>query len=233
MAKLSEVGIQKILLLGGIGYALILLAVFVTAYLLQQVPNERLLLILGAVALVSITSVLISFIFLGKTVNLTETADRLQQGLKELHEIRAIAISDEDLKNHYESEASKIRIISPDLYDDIELFYETIVANLRSGKIYEYVIPRRPEVVSKMKELLEKIQYDLGVTAKEKLPIRYSIVDFPIITEYVLYKTPKGKKELEGFMEIHFGPDARDISNLPLDESKKHQINELFNNLFG
>ena len=49
MAKLKEIGIQKILILGAVGYSLILVAVFITVYLLGQVPAQRLFPILGAI----------------------------------------------------------------------------------------------------------------------------------------------------------------------------------------
>jgi len=232
VAKLTETSIQKILILGAVAYFVVLLVVFATLYFLQQVPSDRLLPILGTVALVSIASVLIGFLFLGKTARLTETANRLLRGLKELETTRAILVTNQDLKTYYESEAKKIRIISPDLYDDFDIFYETILTNVKSDKAYEYIIPKRAEVISRMQELLEKLQHDLGVTDKKKVPVRYVSLDFPIVTEYVLYKIPAGKKELDGFVEVRLGPTERDTTNIALDDDEKHQLNELFNKLF-
>ncbi len=232
MAKLKEIGIQKILILGAVGYSLILVAVFITVYLLGQVPAQRLFPILGAIALISTISVLISFIFLRKATDLTETAERLRHGLKELQRMRAICVSNQELKQYYESEASKIRVISPDLYDDFNIFYETILANIRLKKTYEYIIPKREEVESRMEELLEKLQHDLGVNKRDELLIRHKKVEFPVITEYVLYQTPSGEKELEGFMEVRYGPTDQDTTNVPLNENEKHIVNNLFQTLF-
>jgi hypothetical protein len=212
-------------------FPLVILAVFILETVLGNIPLSRLILILGSVVVVSVISIFISFAFSQDIIDLTNRTEQLQKGLDELYKHQAIMVSDQALID-IESRAKKIRIISPDLYDDQHTFYETVLANIKANKVYEYVIPDRPDLISKMDRLLAHLYNDTGLHEKRQLPIRYKTCsDYPIITEYVIYDGPEFDG-LQGFVEIRVGSNDADNTNVPLNDKQTYLLNRWFDQLF-
>lgn len=212
-------------------FLLILIAVFFLESVLGNIPSSRLLLVLGAIVVVSIVSVFVSFTFSQDILGIADRAEYLQHGLEELQKHQTMFISNDMLKK-IEYGARRIRIVSPDLYDDQHLFYETILANVKADKYYEYVIPDRPDLVSKMDRLLEHLKRDARIFDDQRIPVRYQVCsDFPIVTEYVIYDTPK-YEGLKGFSEIRIGPNPSDNTNFPLKDDDTYLLNRWFDQLF-
>lgn len=222
----------------GLWFLLILVASFVMGKVLGDVSTTRLLLLLGAIVTVSIAAIFIGITFSRDLLGIADREERLQNGLEELqkHQMHLVSnqfllISDEMLRG-IENGATKIRIISPDLHDDESTFYETILANVKAGKSYDYVIPDRPDLKAKMDRLLDHLRRDAQLSSPQQLPVRYeSWSSSPIITEYVIYDSPK-YEGLRGFAEIRTGPDPSDNTNFPLTLDDTHQLNHWFDEMF-
>jgi len=212
-------------------FLLILIAVFTLEKVLGDVASSRLLLILAAIVLVSIVSVFIGFTVSRDILNMADRAEYLQHGLEELQKHQTIFVSNDMLKK-IEHGAYKIRIVSPDLYDDQHMFYETVLTNVKANKYYEYVIPDRPDLISKMDRLLEYLKRDAKISDDQGIPVRYRVcTDFPIILEFVVYDSPRFEG-LKGFSEIRIGPNPSDNTNIPLSNEDTYVLNRWFDELF-
>lgn len=228
---MSKFNIPKFEFTGLIVYILILIVVFFTELLLGKVPFDRLLLYLSVIFGIIVCSTISGFLVFRDVFSLTEKTDQLHKGIQELYKQSAILVSNEALKE-YESKANFIRIISPDLYNDQNSFYQTVLTNLKSNKVYQYIIPDNPELIDKMHSLITHLGNEAGIKKGKGLKLYYRAVsNFPILTEYVLYDG-NSFGELRGFMEIRAGSKKIEYTNLPLREKETHIINNYFDKMF-
>lgn len=108
-----------------IWFPLTLLAVFVLETVLGNTPLPQLLLILFAFVLVSAIAIFSSMLFSQDILDLTDKVEHLRGGIEELYKARTLLVSNDALKD-IERQAQKIRIVSPDLYDDRHIFYDNL-----------------------------------------------------------------------------------------------------------
>jgi hypothetical protein len=208
---------------GLIGVAILAAITCATLLLKNAVATDRLLQAIGLVVGISICTTFVATLTVGRLFHSAETAQALTvqvQGLvnsiEGLEHIRALAVPDSTIAE-YESKASVIRVITPDLFSDTRGLYDTILNNVRQGKEYRYVIPESTALLEQMRILKGRLRRELGKGADEFIALRYRASPLaPITTEYVLYEFEPniGPTELMGFVEIKLG---RETTNLRLD----------------
>lgn len=206
---------------------LIVVAFFILNYFMDIIPREKFFESFSAIAAVSLIGFLIGYFILKNMLNITTATKELQQGFEKLWRMRGMALPDSRLKS-YEEDANKIQVISPNLKNDVELFRDSVLKNIKGGKAYQYIIPNEDEPKLNMKLLFNSLE-----SGQEK-QVQCVIVNFSIVTEYVTYhyQRKKGYPDIIGFMQIQTD-DKENRINLKLDrKNETMKIVAMFDKVF-
>jgi len=209
---------------------LILIAILALEIVVGLVPVKNLLVVLLSVSVTVVIVAIVGYLIFDYLFNLTAGARGLVASINELFRKEGMFISNETLKG-YEEKANKIRVISPDLYDDRNLFYTTILENIADKKKYDYIIPNDRTIKGRMTRLRKQIAKELNHGDME-IPIRYRVCDdFPIFTEYVIYEGDT-YNDLTGFIEIRVNQGKSDTVNVVLSDEDTNNICQWFDEKF-
>lgn len=158
------------------------------------------------------------------------STSRVTAALEALEKKLLAPTTNSELKG-IERQAQHIRVVSPDLIDDREGFYRTILLNIKSKKTYEYIIPEDPAMIDTMRRLCGQIRRDLDLSPDFVLPLEYRTWNqSPIVNEYVIYRGPTFGS-MQAFVEIRGRGDV--TINFPLGKNEAAKLNHWFDRVFG
>lgn len=209
-------------------YFIALLAVFMTESWVAAVPPSVQLIAFASMTITAMVGVVAGFVVYARVGDVVQAGKVLLDGIEELQRTRGLLVSNEALRD-YEIKANHIRVVSPDLFDDFNSFYPTILANVKAGDRYEYLIPDLATTRGKMGHLQEMLRQDGGFAVASDVPVTYRVVATPIVTEYVIYSGGEFS-EPKGFYEIRLGNG--DSTNCPLLPDEVFSLNDWFDSHF-
>ena len=210
----------------------ILIITFVIGTMFSDISFEQLITILLVIWFTTFTAASLGYLLLNKIFSelLTKESYLLEE-LNEVYTRRNSAIPNNVLK-YFEESACKIRIVTPDLVDDGDEFYTTVLNNIKQNKQYQYIIPDTKEIISKMKQIIKRLLNDTNKKTIDELPIEYRTWSkSPIILETFLYDLPDNG-ELKGFVEVSISTNDQSVANVPLTNDETHRLNAWFDELF-